>query len=412
MEKKTKLILIVIVFFVLAALWLQSTNWFRLQLAEHYKNIGQKRKVVQIYEKVLRKDEVEVDNLLVFKGKLDKRIKYDFAKKAADYNYKKGNKDKAIDYYKILQELKPEKEKDYFCLYYLIKQEEKLADFILFNSNLKNKIPGTHFSTPLWRFYLAKSLAKKEQWGESETILKELVKKYPYLNTFKNSIEDIKNERVLEQDFPIIGMWNFDEGKGDIAEDSSGMRNNGQIKGARWVKELDGYALSFDGKDDTVTFTGDESLDLDRKDFTIAMWLKPQPQKKYRFVYYKWRPNLYLYKDDKTWSFELQDGQRNKPLKIRHLVKNKWYFIVQRVKQNKEYKVWLFDREGLIKAASREDIGISNGSDKKRFTLSRRGWHPENNACFEGCIGKVYVFKEAVSDKEIEKLYDFSKGKK
>lgn len=396
---------------MLATFWLQSTVWFRLQLAEHYKNTGQKRKVVQIYEKVLRKDEVEVDNSLVFKGKLDKSIKYDIAKKAADYNYKKGNKDKAIEYYKILQELKPEK-KDYFCLYYLTKQEEKLADFIISNKTLKKKIPKTHFNTPLWNFYLAKSLTKEKRWQKAEFVLSKLVQEYPYLNTFKESIEDINNKRVFNQDFPIIGMWNFAEGKGDILKDSFGMENDGEIKGAKWVKGIYGYALSFDGENDTVIFPDNESMYLDGRDFTIAMWLKPVLQKKYRFVYYKWRPNLYLHKDDKTWSFELQDNEGNKPVQIQSPIENKWYFAVQSVKQGQWHKAWLFDRQGLIKTVSREDIGITKGSDKKKFKLSRKGWHSEDNAWFKGDVGKVYLFSMAINDEEIEELCSFSKGRK
>jgi hypothetical protein len=187
------------------------------------------------------------------------------------------------------------------------------------------------------------------------------------------------------------------------------MENDGEIKGAKWVKGIYGYALSFDGEDDTVIFPDNESLNMDGQDFTIAVWVKPIPQGKYRFVYWKWRPNLYLDKNDKTWSFAVQDDQGYKVLRIKHPVENKWYFVAQSVKQGKEYKAWLFDRQGLIKTVSREDIGITQGSDKKKFKLSRKGWHKDNNAWFEGDVGKVYVLREVLDNRGIEKLYDSSK---
>jgi hypothetical protein len=45
-----------------------------------------------------------------------------------------------------------------------------------------------------------------------------------------------------------LGMWLFDEGKGDIAKDKSGMGNDGTITGnPKWVDGKFGKALSFNG---------------------------------------------------------------------------------------------------------------------------------------------------------------------
>jgi len=51
-----------------------------------------------------------------------------------------------------------------------------------------------------------------------------------------------------------IAHWKFDEGKGNIAYDSSGNGNNGTISQWRptWVHGKFGSALSFDGVDDYV----------------------------------------------------------------------------------------------------------------------------------------------------------------
>ena len=50
----------------------------------------------------------------------------------------------------------------------------------------------------------------------------------------------------------IMGMWLFDEGKGDIATDSSDQGNDGEIHGAKWVDGKFGKALEFDGVDNWV----------------------------------------------------------------------------------------------------------------------------------------------------------------
>lgn len=54
----------------------------------------------------------------------------------------------------------------------------------------------------------------------------------------------------------IVGIWLFDEGEGDIAEDSSGNGNHLRLmNGTAWGEGKFGKALSFDGVDDFATAT-------------------------------------------------------------------------------------------------------------------------------------------------------------
>ena len=47
----------------------------------------------------------------------------------------------------------------------------------------------------------------------------------------------------------IVGMWLFDEGKGNVATDDSGNGLEGEFEGKpKWVKGQFGQALEFDGK--------------------------------------------------------------------------------------------------------------------------------------------------------------------
>jgi len=69
------------------------------------------------------------------------------------------------------------------------------------------------------------------------------------------------------------GVWLFDEGKGQKAEDISGNDNHGElVKNPAWVKGKFGKALEFNGKD-TCVQTGQKLLD-NLAEFTIVCWVK------------------------------------------------------------------------------------------------------------------------------------------
>src|SRR3989344_4445776 len=60
----------------------------------------------------------------------------------------------------------------------------------------------------------------------------------------------------------LIGYWNFDEGSGTIAEDSSGNGNTGTlVNGSTWTTgKVGSGAVSFDGVNDEVTMPHNSSL--------------------------------------------------------------------------------------------------------------------------------------------------------
>ena len=69
-----------------------------------------------------------------------------------------------------------------------------------------------------------------------------------------------------------VGMWLFDEGKGDVAKDSSGNGNDGVLKNdPEWGKGKIGSALKFDGKDDYVEVPDSSSLDVSTE-VSISLW--------------------------------------------------------------------------------------------------------------------------------------------
>ena len=73
----------------------------------------------------------------------------------------------------------------------------------------------------------------------------------------------------------IVGIWKFDEGKGDTTKDVSGNGNDGTlINKPKWVDGKFGKALEFDGSS-FVDMGNDESLQFDGN-VTIVFWVNPE----------------------------------------------------------------------------------------------------------------------------------------
>ena len=69
-----------------------------------------------------------------------------------------------------------------------------------------------------------------------------------------------------------VGIWLFDEGSGDVASDSSGNGNDGQIMNSpEWVDGKSGKALRFDGVDDYVDLPPITSTNWEG--MTVTAWV-------------------------------------------------------------------------------------------------------------------------------------------
>jgi len=77
---------------------------------------------------------------------------------------------------------------------------------------------------------------------------------------------------LLDVTTGLVGYWNFDEGSGTVAGDSSGSGNNGTlVNGPAWTIGKIGTALSFNGANQyvTVPYTTDNTVT------SISLWMKP-----------------------------------------------------------------------------------------------------------------------------------------
>ena len=78
----------------------------------------------------------------------------------------------------------------------------------------------------------------------------------------------------------LVGYWNFDEGTGTIAHDSSGNNNHGTLmNGPTWVDGKIGKALYFDGTDDYIRIEDSATISSPSvtSAITVMAWVKPDP---------------------------------------------------------------------------------------------------------------------------------------
>jgi hypothetical protein len=73
-------------------------------------------------------------------------------------------------------------------------------------------------------------------------------------------------------DKTLLGDWRFDEASGDVAADRSGHGNDGEIRGAEWVKGPFGSALHFGGREAYVAIPDIDSLD-GSPELTAEAWV-------------------------------------------------------------------------------------------------------------------------------------------
>ena len=214
----------------------------------------------------------------------------------------------------------------------------------------------------------------------------------------------------------IIGMWLFDEGEGDVAEDSSGNGNNGKlINGPKWVEGKFGGALEFSGAGDYV----DTELNTDNlsSPITISLWMNAVQIKKSALVsgYNNANPNV------NRWDLQLsRDGAgkirwtehegRDGAISATTLEADIWYHIaVIHDLPNSESKILV---NGVLENTAKIEQDVKTG----RVVQFADG----DGDTYGGLIDEVAIFNVALSEDDIINIMDnglagmlsvFDKGK-
>jgi len=216
-----------------------------------------------------------------------------------------------------------------------------------------------------------------------------------------------QSSAIIDIEKTCVGMWLFNEGSGDVAKDSSGKGNDGDIVGgAKWVDGQFGKALSLDGSDDYVEIAHDDSLMVGDK-HTITIWFKLDevPTEGMAVVTKDdWAPGFWL--DGSIIRYHTQD-----PPTEMHYTDGNWT-------PDTEWRSFAvtWDGEEFEMYLDGARIDHSAIADTGRNPLTEKplcigiylatGQHDQWGAFFTGIIDEVAIFNEALSEDDIKSIMD------
>ncbi|MCE2415537.1 LamG domain-containing protein [Candidatus Poribacteria bacterium] len=207
----------------------------------------------------------------------------------------------------------------------------------------------------------------------------------------------------------IMGMWLFDEGKGNVATDSSEHGNDGEIHGAKWVDGKFGKALEFDGASNWVEVPHSDTVGFKAGvSFTIICHFKGTKVagalvgKNYEDTsqalpwYLLWngggdnKVTLYL-RDSASTSFRA-DGTTE-------IGDDKWHFVVGRADTSTgKASIWI---DGEMEAETDFNEKDGYGTGEGVFHIGR---HYDRYTA--GIIDDVAIFSVALEEEDMNELMD------
>lgn len=203
-----------------------------------------------------------------------------------------------------------------------------------------------------------------------------------------------------------LGYWKFDEGQGDVAADSSGNENDGEIRDAEWVKGPFGTALRFDGKGACVTIP--EIAGLDGSDeMTVEAWVYWEGTGKFPNIVTggTWSPGGFLlFVQDHRCSFRMgrpgvsaaskQSWRETSATLVEPFALGRWYHLAATFKRP-EIKTYV---DGQPVGSAKWDYPVGYHGDLRIGQWGGAVSH-------QGLIDEVRIFDRALGAEEIAADY-------
>ena len=200
----------------------------------------------------------------------------------------------------------------------------------------------------------------------------------------------------------LVGFWQFDEGKGDRAGDSSEKKLDGNLVGGpKWVDGKAGEALAFDGTDDYVEVPDISTPPL----LTFACWFKKTGSGNGGV------PRIHS-SGGNPWALEFGVGNSHQPNQLQFYLAFTdgsaagWMAFFE-----PEEDVWYhtaisYDGTSVRTYVDGEEVYASKDWAGKEINqhISRIGGHAPGGDCFEGIIDEVALLDSALSEADIKSL--------
>lgn len=202
------------------------------------------------------------------------------------------------------------------------------------------------------------------------------------------------------QDQALVGFWNFDDGSGGIAYDSSGHGNNGTVYGAAWGNGKWDGALHFDGDGDYVNCGNDETLDPTEA-ATIEAWvfLDQLPSTAGHIMEIASRSGSGTDLDlqietDNRFKFFVGPGAPNVAVSNTVAQANRWYHVAGTYVANKTVSIYI---NGVLEKTT--PISIARNTNVYDFCIGQSCYWP--GRFFNGTIDEVKIYSRALTSEEI-----------
>jgi len=233
--------------------------------------------------------------------------------------------------------------------------------------------------------------------------------------TIDNYLSYIGGEYERPSSEELVACWNFDEGNGIIALDSTLFENHGTIYGANWVNGISGYALKFNGQSDYLRVPDADSLDIPTNNITITAWINAdsffgEGIHSGNPIVCKWQSgkigqyHLTVYSGGNL-RFRIADGSRVQNITAEEAVSvNEWCFVTA-TWDGSTMKLYV---NGEL--ASEESTNISSlyqqeyTEDCLMIGYDAGGDYPY--WFFDGTIDEVRIYDKALDEYEISNIYN------
>jgi len=201
----------------------------------------------------------------------------------------------------------------------------------------------------------------------------------------------------------LVGYWKFDDGRGDLARDSSGNDYHGEIWGGEWVRGKFGTALRLNGEDSYVVIPQLGGID-GSNELTVEVWVYWEDTGRYPNIITggRWAPGGFLlFVRDRNCMFRLgkptkegdQWGEVGAVL-LRGFSLKRWYHLAA-VFKRPTLTTYV---DGKRVSTAKWDFPVGYSGD---LIIGKWG-----KVCHRGLIDEVRIYNRALSEEEIRSEYE------